>query len=168
MPFVNSLTAVIFGLCVAVAAAAQTSLGPYVAIGEAAPNIVVVLVACVALRRGQLAGCGLGLVGGFLLGALDGMSLGREMVGCMVAGFAAGMLRGRLFTERSSASLLVGFCAVLVAEFVPYLAGPQVPLLTWMRVAGLEAAYSAILAIPLYAFVRWVDRLLPGRADEGI
>jgi len=160
--------AIIFGVCVAVAAAAQTSLVPYLAIGDVKPNIVIVLVACVALVRGPVTGCGFGLLGGFLLGALDGMSLGLQIAGGMVAGFAAGTLRGRIFTERRSVSLLVGFGAVVVAELVAYVAAPQVPTLRWLRIVGLHAMYSAIFAFPLYVFVCWLDHLLPGRPDEAV
>ncbi|MGD8240825.1 MAG: rod shape-determining protein MreD [Armatimonadota bacterium] len=160
--------AIIFGVCVAVAAAAQTSLIPFVAIGEVKPNVVIVLLACIALVRGPVAGAGLGLLGGFLLAALEGVSLGQQIAGSMVASFLAGTLRGRIFTERPSVSLLVGFSAVIVAGAVSYLAAPRQPLLRWLQAIGLEAVYSAVLAIPFYMFARWVDRLLPGRADEGI
>ncbi|MFQ5811018.1 MAG: rod shape-determining protein MreD [Armatimonadota bacterium] len=161
--------AIIFGVCVAVAAAAQTSLLiSFVAIGEVRPNVVIVLVACIALVRGPVAGSGLGLLGGFLVGALEGAFLGQQIAGGMVAGFLAGALRGRIFTERRSVGLLVGFAAVIVAEAVPYLAAPREPLLAWLRAVGLEAVYSAVLAIPFYIFARWVDRLLPGRTDEGV
>ena len=160
--------AIIFGVCVAVAAAAQTSLRPHLTIGVVAPTIVIVLVGCVGLVRGPVAGCGLGLLGGFLLGALDGGSVGLEIAGGMVAGFLAGTLRGRIFTERRSVSLLVGFGAVVVAEVVSCIMAPPAPFLRWLRIVGFEAVYSAVLALPLYIFVRWIDRVLPGRLDEGM
>jgi len=160
--------AIIFGVCVAVAAAAQTSLVPHLAIGDIRPSIVIVLVACVALVRGPVTGCGLGLFGGFLLAALDGRSVGLEIAGAMVAGFLAGTVRGKVFTERRTIGFLVGLGSVVVAELVSGALDPPAPPLIWLRVIGLEAVYSAIFAVPLYILVCWLDRLLPGRSDEGI
>jgi rod shape-determining protein MreD len=158
--------AIIFGVCVAIAAAAQTSLRPYLAISDIAPNIVIVFVACVALVRGPLTGCGLGLLGGFFLGSLDGTSLGQPIAAGMVVGYATGILGGKVFTERRSVSLLVGFAAAVAAEVVAGIVAPPAPLVRWLQVVALEAIYSAMLALPLYVFVQWINRLLPGPRDE--
>ncbi len=72
--------------------------------------------------------------------------MGLQMAGGMVAGFAAGTLRGTIFTERRSISIPVGFVAVVVAELVSCVLRPPAPLLRWLQVVVLQAAYSAAIA----------------------
>jgi rod shape-determining protein MreD len=75
---------------------AHASLGPALRIADVAPDIPLIVVVMLALRRGPEFGCGAGFVAGLLQDAATGGLLGVQALTKSVIGFAIGALGGRL------------------------------------------------------------------------
>lgn len=88
------MTLALLALCALVAAALQTTLAPGL-------DLVLVLTALAARLRGPLAGAGLGLWGGLLLGTPLGLTLPMGLTYATV-----GAVAGMLFEDRRVGALL--------------------------------------------------------------
>jgi rod shape-determining protein MreD len=75
---------------------AHATLGPALRIADVAPDIPLIVVVMLALRRGPEFGCGAGFVAGLLQDAATGGLLGVQALTKSVIGFAIGALGGRL------------------------------------------------------------------------
>jgi rod shape-determining protein MreD len=77
---------------------AQSSLVHWVTVGAAAPDLPLITAAFVALRRGPEAGCLVGFAAGFLQDLAAGGLVGVQAMTKALAGFAVGLVVGRLWT----------------------------------------------------------------------
>ena len=75
---------------------AQSSVVPSWSVGGVTPDLPLVLTTLVALRRGPEAGCLVGFATGLLQDAAGGGLLGLQALSHALAGFAMGLLPGRL------------------------------------------------------------------------
>jgi rod shape-determining protein MreD len=75
---------------------AHATLGPALRIADVAPDIPLIVVVMLALRRGPEFGCGAGFLAGLLQDAATGGLLGVQALTKSVIGFAIGALGGRL------------------------------------------------------------------------
>ena len=75
---------------------AQSSVVPSWSVGGVTPDLPLILIALVALRRGPEAGCLVGFAAGLLQDASGGGLLGVQAFSRALAGFAMGLLPGRL------------------------------------------------------------------------
>jgi rod shape-determining protein MreD len=75
---------------------AHATLGPSLRIADVAPDIPLIVVVMLALRRGPEFGCGAGFVAGLLQDAATGGLLGVQALTKSVIGFAIGAVGGRL------------------------------------------------------------------------
>jgi rod shape-determining protein MreD len=75
---------------------AQATLAPALRIGDVAPDIPLIIVVLLALRRGAEFGCLAGCAAGLLQDAAGGGLLGVQAITKSVIGFAIGALGGRL------------------------------------------------------------------------
>src|SRR3989442_2899629 len=78
----------------------QCVLGPAVSIGGVAPDIPVVLVVLLAIRRGPEAGCLVGFALGLVADVLAGGPLGLHALSKALVGFAAGGVPRRVLPVR--------------------------------------------------------------------
>jgi rod shape-determining protein MreD len=76
---------------------AQSSLVPSWSIGGVTPDLPLILTALIALRRGPETGCLVGFASGLLQDAASGGLLGVQALSRALAGFAMGLLPGRLW-----------------------------------------------------------------------
>lgn len=74
----------------------HAALGPALRISDIAPDIPLIVVVLLALRRGAEFGCGAGFVAGLLQDAATGGLLGVQALTKAVIGFAIGAAGGRL------------------------------------------------------------------------
>ena len=86
-----SLLVMVFG-----GSLAQSSLVPSWSVGGVTPDLPLVLTTLVAFRRGPEAGCLVGFATGLLQDVTGGGLLGLQALSHAVAGFAMGLLPGRL------------------------------------------------------------------------
>lgn len=75
---------------------AHATLGPALRIADVTPDIPLIVVVMLALRRGPEFGCGAGFLAGLLQDAATGGLLGVQALTKSVIGFAIGALGGRL------------------------------------------------------------------------
>jgi rod shape-determining protein MreD len=75
---------------------AHATLGPALRIADVAPDIPLIVVVMLALRRGPEFGCGAGFLAGLLQDAATGGLLGVQALTKSVIGFAIGAVGGRL------------------------------------------------------------------------
>lgn len=158
--------AAIFGLAMVVAVALQTSLLPE--LWGARPALVVVLINSVGLMRGPSAGVGAGFFGGALVASLAtrGEPFGGILTAHMLVGFLAGKLRGGVFAERSVIALVAAGVAVVLAQVVILLFAPPASLGSWLVEVAIQAPYSAVVAVPVHLFVRFVHQRFPAELAE--
>src|SRR6266700_5672035 len=76
---------------------AQSSVVPSWSIGGVMPDLPLILTALVALRRGPETGCLVGFASGLFQDAASGSLLGVQALSRGLAGFAMGLLPGRLW-----------------------------------------------------------------------
>ena len=93
-------------------------------IGNVAPDVVLVMVACIGITRGRIAGYAAGLLGGFLLGAAGEGSFAAVMIGLMAVGFLAGQVRGRVFADHILVAPVVALLATLLASAIHLVVSP--------------------------------------------
>jgi rod shape-determining protein MreD len=75
---------------------AHATMGPALRIADVAPDIPLIVVVMLALRRGPEFGCGAGFLAGLLQDAATGGLLGIQALTKSVIGFGVGALGGRL------------------------------------------------------------------------
>jgi rod shape-determining protein MreD len=76
---------------------AQSSVVPSWSIGGVTPDLPLILTAFIALRRGPETGCLVGFASGLFQDAAGGGLLGVQALSRALAGFAMGLLPGRLW-----------------------------------------------------------------------
>lgn len=75
---------------------AHATLGPALRIADVAPDIPLIVVVMLALRRGPEFGCGAGFLAGLLQDAATGGLLGVQALTKSIIGFGIGAVGGRL------------------------------------------------------------------------
>jgi rod shape-determining protein MreD len=75
---------------------AHATMGPALRIADVAPDIPLIVVVMLALRRGPEFGCGAGFLAGLLQDAATGGLLGVQALTKAMIGFGVGALGGRL------------------------------------------------------------------------
>lgn len=93
---------------------AQSSVVPLLSVGGVTPDLPLILTVLLALRRGPEVGCLAGFVVGMLQDVAGGGLIGVQAVSKALAGFAVGMLVGRLWVS----SPLVQVPGLVVLTFV--------------------------------------------------
>lgn len=79
----------------------QVVISPRLAIGEICPDILLVIIAFIGLRRGWRMGLWFGFAAGFTIGLIDTPNLGWTMLLISLTGLAAGIIREKIYVENS-------------------------------------------------------------------
>jgi rod shape-determining protein MreD len=93
----------------------QSSVVPSWSVGGVTPDLPLILTALIALRRGPEAGCLVGFAAGLLQDATGGGLLGVQALSRALAGFAMGLLPGRLWVGHPLVQI-PGLILLTVAE----------------------------------------------------
>lgn len=93
----------------------QSSVVPSWSVGGVTPDLPLILTVLVALRRGPEAGCLVGFATGILQDATSGGLVGVQALSRALAGFAMGLLPGRLWVDHPLIQI-PGFMLLTVAE----------------------------------------------------
>lgn len=86
---------------------AHATMGPALRIADVAPDIPLIVVVMLAMRRGPEFGCGAGFLAGLLQDAATGGLLGVQALTKSVIGFGVGALGGRLRVDHTRAGAIV-------------------------------------------------------------
>lgn len=96
---------------------AQSSVVPLLSVGGITPDLPLILTVLLALRRGPETGCLAGFVAGMLQDVAGGGLVGVQAVTKALAGFAVGMLVGRLWVTNPMVQV-PGLVVLTLAEGV--------------------------------------------------
>jgi rod shape-determining protein MreD len=141
---------------------AHATLAPAMRVADVAPDIPLILVVLLALRRGPEFGCLGGFAAGLLQDAAGGGLLGVQALTKALAGFAIGLLGGRLRVTQplvqvpglvvlSVAEGLVRFAVLKMFRFP----APFVELMTYVVLP--QALYNGFLGAALVLALAWVE-----------
>lgn len=145
---------------VLVAALLQASIVYRIDVGPGTPNLLILVVAAIALLTGSVSGAAHGFLGGVAIALFAALPLGPHALLGTLVGYAIGRVGEALVTdEHPVPPLLAGIFATITMQvgrpIVEFLVNPQIG-----RVDGLlgQAAFvtliSSLLAVPVYLLVR--------------
>ncbi len=158
-------------LAVAVAALAgivlQTAVFPAVPGLPVVPDLLLVLVVYVAMRRAEVAGVLGAFALGYVLDTFSGTMLGVNAFGFVAAYGWVHLVARRLWTEGGLPLMVVAFVASAIRQLAVILLVAAVGLDEpyWqqsLRYGAVEAGLAALAAPLVFAFVAWEERLLEG------
>ncbi|MDX6663009.1 MAG: hypothetical protein QOG09_1111 [Solirubrobacterales bacterium] len=127
------------------------------------PDVTPVIVVCLALLGGSLAGAVVGFSTGLLIDTLQYQTLGASSLALILVGYVAGRYRESFdVSGRFSAPLLVAsltLVAVLAFSLIQLMLGVEADLSALiLRDTLMKALYNFLLTGPIYAGTRWALR----------
>jgi rod shape-determining protein MreD len=142
----------------------HASLGPALRIADVAPDIPLIVVVLMALRRGPEFGCGAGFVAGLLQDAASGGLLGVQALTKALIGFLIGGLGGRLWVSQPLVQV-PGLVLLTVAEGLARFAllklvrfpAPFGELMTYVVLP--QALYNGFLGAALVLALTWAESM---------
>ena len=143
---------------------AHATMGPALRIADVAPDIPLIVVVMLALRRGPEFGCGAGFVAGLLQDAATGGLLGVQALTKSVIGFGVGALGGRLRVSQPLVQV-PGLVVLSLVEGVARFALLQLfhfpasfgELMTYVVLP--QAIYNGFLGAALVLALAWAESI---------
>jgi rod shape-determining protein MreD len=143
---------------------AHVTLGPALRIGDVTPDIPLIVVVLLALRRGPEFGCAAGFAAGLLQDAASGGLIGVQALTKAVIGFGVGAAGARL-SVRQPLVQVPGLVVLTVAEGLARFAllqlfkfpAPFGELMTYVVLP--QALYNGFLGAALVFALTWADSL---------
>ena len=141
---------------------AQATLAPALRIGDVAPDLPLIVVVLLALRRGPEFGCLAGFAAGLLQDTTSGGLIGAQALTKAVVGFAIGALGGRLRVTQPLVQV-PGLALLTVVEGLTRFAllklfhfpVPFGELMVYVVIP--QALYNGFLGAALVVALSWVD-----------
>jgi rod shape-determining protein MreD len=141
---------------------AQATLAPALRIGDVAPDIPLIVVVLLALRRGPEFGCVAGFAGGLLQDTAAGGLVGVQALTKAVVGFAIGALGGRLRVTQplvqvpglALLTIVEGLARFTLLKFFHF-AVPFGELMLYVVLP--QALYNGFLGAALVVALAWAD-----------
>ena len=142
----------------------QSTVMNFVQVHNVKPNIIIIIIICMALIRGTFEGTILGFCGGFLLDLFLGKSIGLSAFLCMYIGMMAGGINRRLFRENYFVSIIFVFIFSFIYEFgffflKYYVWGEERILTTILMIIIPICIYNSCIAIPIYRFIMKLNEM---------
>ncbi len=140
------------------------TLGPALRVANVAPDIPLIVVVLLALRRGPEFGCASGFVAGLLQDAASGGLIGVQALTKAVAGFLVGLLGGRLSVSQPLVQV-PGLVLLTIAEGLARFAllqffrfpAPFGELMTYVVLP--QALYNGFLGAALVLALAWAESI---------
>lgn len=132
----------------------ESVLGPFLAIGGVAPNVVFVVAVSCGLLFGWPVGLGVGFGGGLLIDLTIGQLIGSHALAGSLVGFIAGLVEERVFKDNLLLPLIGGVVgsvvgqAVVVASLLVF--GRHVSLAGFSGQLLRSVAYDTVLCALVY------------------
>ena len=147
---------------VLVAALLQVSIVYRIEIGEATPDLLILVVASIALLTGSVSGAAHGFLAGVAIALFAALPLGPHALVATMVGYAIGRIGEALVTDDHPVPpLLAGIFATIMLQIgrplVEFLVNPDIGRVDglWTQ-AALVTLISAVLAVPVFLLVRRV------------
>jgi rod shape-determining protein MreD len=164
-------------MLVLVAALVQVSIMFRIEIGDAYPNVLILVVASIALLTGSVSGAAHGFLAGVAVATFAALPLGTHALMGTLIGYTIGRVGEALVTDDHPVPpLLAGVFATLAMQLgqplVEFLVNPAVGQVHgFVGKAIMMTIISSVLAVPVYLLVRRVlvmsQSLVPGTGQEG-
>jgi len=143
---------------------AHATLGPALRIADVAPDIPLIVVVLLALRRGPEFGCAAGFMAGLLQDAASGGLLGVQALTKALIGFGIGALGGRLRVSQPLVQV-PGLVLLTIAEGLGRFAllkvfhfpAPFVEVMTYVVLP--QALYNGFLGAALVLALTWAESM---------
>ena len=143
---------------------AHATLGPTLRIADVAPDIPLIVVVLLALRRGPEFGCGAGFMAGLLQDAASGGLLGVQALTKTLIGFTIGALGSRLRVSQPLVQV-PGLVLLTIAEGLARFAllklfhfpAPFVEVMTYVVLP--QALYNGFLGAALVLALTWAESM---------
>lgn len=129
------------------------------------PELTLAAVVCLGLVTGGTSGLVAGFLGALLWASVSSTPMGNLFVSYMSLGLLAGVLRGRMFSDRVAVAVIIVAISVLVAAIVRLVLAPPPSPQSWVSVVMVRSLYSGLMAMPIYLLVRAVSRFYPESED---
>lgn len=130
--------------------ALQYALPPWLQFGGVAPELTLVAVVSIGLLRGSAHGSVAGFVGAFLSASTGDQPMGTFFITHVGAGFAAGLLAGRLFSTRITVAALAALVAVTAHSLIALILAPPAEPQPWLHAVFSKALWTAVWSLLLY------------------
>ena len=141
----------------------------FIAIRGVTPDILLVLLVFLAVRRGAMAGQLAGFAGGILEDMVSLSPLGFHALLRTVLGFFAGLLHGLMLMDTVVVPMLLLIGAVVIKGIAAALVAALFEMATDQPLLGvgfwIEVAYTAVLAPPLFALLGRIRLLRPTKRE---
>jgi rod shape-determining protein MreD len=156
-----------------VAALLQGSVAPFIVIGGARPNLVVLVAACWSAAAGAREGVWWAFVGGLAADLLSGGPVGAQALAALLPVAAVGLsdtsLRARSALTGAAlvgaATLAAGLSYLAILAVVGAVTGDIPPLLA---AVGGSAIYNGVLAIATFPLLQGLRRTTEKQASFGL
>ena len=143
---------------------AHATLGPALRIADVAPDIPLIVVVLLALRRGPEFGCAAGFMAGLLQHAASGGLLGVQALTKALIGFGIGALGGRLRVSQPLVQV-PGLVLLTIAEGLARFAllklfhfpAPFLEIMTYVVLP--QALYNGFLGAALVLALTWAESM---------
>ncbi len=145
-------------LLMVVATALQATLAHRMRILGVQPDLNKVVLIAIAVNSSVQVATAYGLLAGWLMGTVVGMSIGSYLVSRMVLGASLGLLELRVFREHPMVLILSALAGGMLCEAVFFLFSPQENVARWAYLATGESLYNLLFIIPIAG---WVRRIIP-------
>lgn len=127
----------------------QIVISPRLAIGQICPDILLVTIAFIGLRKGWKAGLWFGFATGITIGLTDPRNLGWTVLLISLSGLAAGIIREKIYVENSLYQTVMVLAIAFIYQILFRLVSwPGYFLDDFLRSVSesfLIAAYSALI-----------------------
>lgn len=137
-----------------IAGTLQESLAPHLAVARSEPDFPLVVLACLALLGERREGMVAGFAAGLLRGVLAGANLAAYAVSRTILGFALGWVRLAGLVPNALVAGLAAFGGTVAAGLMVMLVSHRGPVLPFLAGTLFSAMIDGALAMPLYALLR--------------
>lgn len=136
----------------------QSAVSTHLAIGDVAPNFVLVVVVCYGLLFGPEVGLVAGAIGGLLIDLTTGLHVGNHVLALALVGWLVGQVEERVFKDNLLLAAVGGFLGSLVSQSmvltVLWIFGRKISLWGSLRHPLLPSAiYDMVLCVLVYGFI---------------
>jgi len=152
------------GLLLWASAVLQGVLAPAVALWGAMPDLLLLMLGCLALRLNPVPAAVAGFFAGLLHASMLDQTVGSLIMSRMWAAFAVAWLPALVNRYHLLSACLACALMVLLANLLLYLTAPSITGWEWWRETGGLMVYNTLLAAPAYGLL---GRVLP-RYQEAI
>ena len=153
-------------LLLVLAFALQTTWIDFLEISSLKPDLVLLALTFIALRKGPLMATCMGFGIGFMQDIYLPADLGLNALAKSLVGFAIGYGRSRIVADNIQVQIALLFAAALCHDLIYYLGTSAIGLVDlpyfWLRYGLGRALYTTLVGALLYGCLQLRRRYLPG------